>query len=140
MRPIRHDLWDEVFRLLTDITDSSEKGQTQLMEAGIAALRAIHAREDVLGQPEPFLTEALADYVDDPSEAAALYRRALIESSPYPDEPTHTKRICLAERLIELGDLSTARTELIQGRAEAERLKDLDYVGFADELLAKLAV
>jgi hypothetical protein len=49
MRPIRHDLWDEVFRLLTDITDSSEKGQTQLMEAGIAALRAIHAREDVLG-------------------------------------------------------------------------------------------
>ena len=136
----RQALWEEVFRLVRDITDSSEKGQTQLTEVGIAALRAIHARQDVLGRPEPFLTEALADYSDDPAEAASLYRRALAESSVHPDEPTHTKRISLAERLIELGELTAARRELMQGRAEAHRLKDDHFVRFADELLAKLAV
>jgi hypothetical protein len=39
----------------------------------------------------------------------------------------------MASRLIELGDLHSARTELIQGRAEAERLSDTFYVEFAGE-------
>jgi hypothetical protein len=41
-------------------------------------------------------------------------------------------------RLIELDDLAGARTELLLGRAEAERLKDDDYVSLADDLLAQL--
>jgi hypothetical protein len=46
----------------------------------------------------------------------------------------------MASRLIELGDLSEARSELVLGRAEAERLNDGHYVAMADELLAKVAL
>ena len=111
------------------------------MEAVYTAhLRAIYARQELLGAPDPFLTEAIADYTDEAAEAVRLYRLALAQSSKHPDEPTYTKRIDMASRLMEVGDLKTARTELIQGRAEAERLKDNLYVEFADGLLAKLAV
>jgi hypothetical protein len=140
MRQIQKKLWSEVFDVVTNIVSSSEEGNSQLEQAYIAHLRAIYARQEVLGQPDPFLTESVADYTDDASEAVRLYRLALAQSSANPDEPTHTKRIWLASRLVELGDLRGARTELIQGRAEAERLKDTDSLAMADELLSKLAV
>jgi HD-GYP domain-containing protein (c-di-GMP phosphodiesterase class II) len=142
MREVPKDLWGEVLEVVTAITwgpDGNEP-DPKVSEAGVAQLRAIYARQEGLGQPEPFLTEALADYTDDAAEAVALYRRALAQSTGYPDEPTHTKRICLASRLIELGDLAGARSELTLGRAEAERLNDDYYVAMADELLGKVAV
>jgi hypothetical protein len=142
MREVPKDLWGEVLEVVTAITwdpDGNEP-DPEVSEARVAQLRAIYARQEGLGQPEPFLTEALADYTDNAAEAIALYRRALAQSTGYPDEPTHTKRICMASRLIELGDLSEARSELVLGRAEAERLNDGHYVAMADELLAKVAV
>jgi hypothetical protein len=81
-----------------------------------------YLRQENLGEPEPFLTETLADYTEDAAEAVAQYRRALAQSVGCCDEPTHTKRICMASRLIELGDLDEARLELMLGRVEAERL------------------
>jgi hypothetical protein len=142
MREVPKDLWGEVLEVVTAITwgpDGSEP-DPKVSEAALAQLRAIYARQEALGQPEPCLTEALADYTDDAAEAVALYRRALAQSAGYPDEPTHTKRICLASRLIELGDLAGARSELALGRAEAQRLGDEDYVTMADEMLEKVAV
>jgi hypothetical protein len=142
MREVPKELWSEVLEVVTAITwgpDGNEP-DSKVSEAGLAQLRIIYARQESLGEPAPFLTEAIADYTDDPSEAASLYRRALMESVGYPDEPTHTKRICLAQRLIELGDLSGARSELVLGRVEAERLNDSDYVVMADELFAKVTV
>jgi hypothetical protein len=142
MREIPKKLWSEVLEAVTAITwgpDGNEP-DAETSEAGVVQLRAIYDRQERLGQPEPFLTEALADYTDDAAEAVELYRRALAQSNAHPDEPTHTKRICMASLLIELGNLAEARSELILGRAEAERLDDGPYVTMADELLAKLAV
>jgi hypothetical protein len=132
MRAARRELRGEVFDLVTEVLLSDA--------AALGALRALYARRQALGKPDPALTEALADYTDDAAEAAALYRVAIAQSAADPDEPTHTKRICLASRLIDLGDIAEARSELALGRADAERLKDAEYVKVADDLLAQVAV
>ena len=139
MREVPREFWGKVFDLVTEALISDAAGHTQRFSKALAALRALYARREALGKPDPALTEALADYTDDAAEAAALYRAAITQSTSYPGEPTHTKRICLASRLIDLGDVAEARSELVRGRADAERLKDAEYVKFADELLSQLA-
>ena len=140
MREVPRKLWGEVFDLVTEALLSDAAGDTERFAKALAALRALYARQQTLGEPDPALTEALADYTDDAGEAAALYRVAIAQSEAYSDEPTHTKRICLASRLIDLGEIVEARKELNLGRAEAERLKDAQYVKFADDLLSQLAI
>jgi HD-GYP domain-containing protein (c-di-GMP phosphodiesterase class II) len=140
MREVSRELWGEAFDLVTEALLSDAAGDTKRFGKAVAALRALYARQEALGKANPALTEALADYTDDTAEAAALYRVAIAQSAAYPDEPTHTKRICLASRLIDLGSIAEARSELALGRADAERLKDADYVKFADELLSQLAI
>jgi hypothetical protein len=139
MREVSKELWGEVFDLVTEILCSDAAGDTQRFGTAVAALHAVYVRQEELGKPDPALTEALADFTDDAAEAAALYRVAIAQCTAA-DEPTHTKRVCLAARLIELGDLSEARSELAQGRAEAERLNDAEYVNLAEELLSHLAI
>jgi hypothetical protein len=138
MRAARRELRGEVFDLVTELLLSDAAGDAERFAKALGALRALYARRQALGKPDPALTEALADYTDDAAEAAALYRVAIAQSDP--DEPTHTKRICLASRLIDLGDIAEARSELALGRADAERLKDAEYVKVADDLLAQVAV
>jgi len=139
MREVPRELWGEVFDLVTEALISDAAGDPERFAKALAALRALYVRRLALGKPDPALTEALADYTDDAAESAALYRVAIAQSAAYPDEPTHTKRICLASRLIDLGDLAEARSELALGRAEAERLSDAEYIKFADNLLLRLA-
>ena len=139
MSEVPRELRGEVFDLVTEALVSDAAGDTERFAKAFAALRALYARRQALGRPDPALTEALADYTDDAAEAAALYRVAIAQSAAHPDEPTHTKRICLASRLIDLGDLTEARSELALGRAEAERLNDAEYVKYADNLLLQLA-
>jgi hypothetical protein len=134
----KKELRGEVFDLVTDALVSDAAGDTERFAKAFAALRALYARQQALGKPVPALTEALADYTDDAAEAAALYRVAITQSAAYLDEPTHTKRICLASRLIDLGDFTAARAELALGRAEAERVNDTEYVKYADNLLLQL--
>ena len=138
MRKIAKPLLDEVFEVVDNIKRSPDGGNSQLKALYTAARRAIYARRQVLEAPHPFLTEAVADYSDDPEEAVLLYRLSIAQSSRHPDEPTYTNRICMASRLVEPGDLSAAWSELILGRAEAERLQDAYYAGFADQLLSQL--
>ena len=138
MREVPKELWNEVLEIVTDIVWGPDQDDIQATSAKVGRLRALYTKQEALGLPEPFLTEALADYTDDAAEAVNLYRRALSQFSVYPEEPIHTKRICLASRLIELGDLAEARMELVLGRVEADRLNDTDYVTLADELLAQL--
>jgi HD-GYP domain-containing protein (c-di-GMP phosphodiesterase class II) len=139
MREVPRELWGEVFDLVTEALVSDAAGDKERFAKAFAALRALYARREALGKPDPALTEALADYTDDAAESAALYRTAIAQSAAYPEEPTHTKRICLASRLLDLGDLTEARSELALGRAEAERLNDAEYIKFADNLLLRLA-
>jgi HD-GYP domain-containing protein (c-di-GMP phosphodiesterase class II) len=140
MREVPREPWGEAFNLVTEALLSDAAGDTERFANALAALRALHVRQEALGKPEPALTEALADYTDDAAEAVTLYRAAIAQSVAYPDEPTHTKRICLASRLIDLGNIAEARSELALGRADAERLKDADYVKIADEALSQLAI
>ena len=140
MREVPRELWGEVFDLVTEVLLSDAAGDTERFAKAFAALRALYARQEALGKPDPALTEALADYTDDATEAATLYRVAIAQSASYADQPTHTKRICLASRLIDLGDIAEARSELALGRADAERLKDAEYVKLADRLLSQLAI
>jgi len=140
MREVPRELQGEVFDLVTEVLVSDAAGDAQRFARALAALRALYAHREALGKADPALTEALADYTDDAAEAVALYRVAIAQSTPYPDEPTHTKRICLASRLIDLGDIAEARSELVRGRADAERLQDAEYVKLAEELLSRLAI
>ena len=130
----------QVFDLVTEALVSDAAGDAQRFAKALAALRELYARREALGKPDPALTEAVADYTHDAREAVVLYRASIAQSGPYPDEPTHTKRLCLASRLIELGDIVEARSQIVRGRADAERLRDAEYVKLADELLAQLAL
>lgn len=138
MREVSRELRGEVFDLVTEALVSDAAGDTKRFDTALAALRTLYARRETLGKPDPALTEALADYTDDAAESAALYRVAITQCGAYPDEPTHTKRICLASRLIDLGDLTEARSQLALGRGEAERLNDAEYIKFANDLLLRL--
>jgi hypothetical protein len=139
VRKVRKRLYDSVIDVVSKIVQASESGDADVEQVELSRLRTLYVRHEALGVPDPFLTEAMADYTDEASEAVSLYRLALLQSAQHSDEPTHTKRICLAERLTELGDLKTARAELLLGRAEAQRLNDNDYIKMADELLAKIS-
>ena len=140
IRAVPREPWGELFDLVTAVLLSDAAGDTERFAKAFTALRALYARQKALEKPDPALTEALADYTDEAAEAVALYRVAIAQSASYPDEPTHTKRICLASRLIDLGDFAEARSELALGRADAARLKDAKYVKLADKLLSKLAI
>ena len=122
-----------------EIERARESGNLDEVEALLNLLRARCLLEEMAGESDPHRIEALADYAPDPTEAVGHYRRAIVLSERR-SEPTYTKRIWIAARLIELGDKATARSELMYGRAEAERLGGHDAVAYADELLGKLAI
>jgi hypothetical protein len=92
-----------------------------------------------LGHSHPFLTEAMADYTEDAVEAVRLYELALDQAHSFSDEPTHTKMISLAERLIELGGTEQAEAYLRDGRTEAVDRRDTFWIQEADRLLRELS-
>jgi hypothetical protein len=129
------------FKLCEDarmIERAREAGDLDQVAALIELLRASCALAEISGAPDSHRLEALADYTPDPSEAVQLYRKA-IALSERRNEPTYTKRIWMAARLMELDKNPEARQQIIAGRAEAERLRGEDAVAYADELLQKLA-
>jgi len=104
MRRVRKKLYESVFDIVSKLVAASESGDAVVERAELSRLRTLYVHHDALGVPDPALTEAMADHTDDASEAVRLYRLALVQSGQHLDEPTHTKRICMAERLAELGD------------------------------------
>ena len=140
MREVQRTIWAQVLDLTTQLTWCTEETDKERAAALYGELRALYDQRRELGQPDPFLTEALADYTDDDHEAVSLYKLALTQSAAHPDEPIHTKEISLAARLINLGDTQSARAALLRGKAEAQTRNDGNYVEFADELLAECAV
>jgi hypothetical protein len=82
MREIPRELWAEVLEVTRDIVWEPEQDGAEVTSANMERLRAIYARQNALGQPNPLLTEILADFTDDAAEAVALYRIALAQSNP----------------------------------------------------------
>ena len=139
MSNIPPDIYERVRELALAITNASEAGGTTLQDSGYQSLLAYHEEQTRLGRSHPFLTEALADYTDDVATSARYYELALEQARAYSDEPTHTKMISLAERLIALGQLERAEAYLRDGRAEAVRRADTFWIEDADRLLHELA-
>jgi hypothetical protein len=128
------DLYRRVFDLATALTNASESSDQLEYADRLSELKALFEERARLGNSHPFLTETLADYTEDLPEAIELYRLALTQCSDAPGEPTHTKHLSLAERLIESGALEDARKHLAQGREAARRANDTEAIDYAAQL------
>jgi hypothetical protein len=140
MSSIPPEMYERVHELALAITNASEAGDAVLYDSLCQTLRAYYDEQANSGRSHPFLTEAIADYTDDAAEAVRLYELALEQARTFPDEPTYTKMISLAEHFIGLGRKEQAEAYLRDGRAEAARRGDTFWVEDADRLLHELAV
>ena len=113
---------------MTELAEAALRNDDPGQAGAFAKLQAIYDREIAAGNTDPMLTEAMADVTDDPSKSALLYRLAMAQSVAYPGEPLHTKRVGLARRLIDLGELDEARAELNAALVEAKALGDDDVL------------
>lgn len=137
-RAISKELYDEVFAVMTRIKDAALADNEAGQQAGCSQLRAIYERELAAGRVDPFLTEALADVVDDPKESVALYRLSLEQAASVSGEPLHSKRLGLARQLQALGELSAAQAELDAARFDANKFRDLEALAEIAELSRQL--
>jgi hypothetical protein len=135
MSNIPPDIYERVHELSLAIVNATGAGDGALADSLCQTLRAYYDEQASLGRSHPFLTEAMADYTDAAAEAARLYELALEQASAFPDEPTHTKMISLAEQLISLGQTERAEAYLRDGRSEAVRRGDTFWIQDADRLL-----
>lgn len=140
MSNIPPDIYERVRELALAIVNATEGGDDALADSHRLTFRAYYDEQVIAGRSHPFLTEAMADYTEDAAEAVHLYELALEQSRGCCDEPTHTKMISLARRLMELGRSERAEAYLRDGRAEALRRGDTYWIEDADELSKQLAV
>jgi hypothetical protein len=139
MSSIPPDIYQVVHELTLAIVNATESGDDVSSATHCQALRNYYEEQIGLGRSHPFLTEAMADYTTDAAEAALLYELSLDQAHALSGEPTHTKMISLAGRLIELGRQEQAEAFLRDGRVEALRCNDTFWIGEADELSRGLA-
>ena len=139
MSSIPPDIYERVHELAVAIVNASGADDDALHDSLYQALRAYYDEQASLGRSHPFLTEAMADYTDDATEAVRLYELSLEQARTFPDEPTHTKMISLAQQFMELGRTEQAEAYLRDGRAEAVRRGDTFWIEDADRLLQQLA-
>ena len=121
---ISPDIYERVHELAVAIVNASGADDDALHGSLCQTLRAYYDEQASLGRSHPFLTEAMADYTDDATEAVRLYELSLEQARTFPDEPTHTKMISLAQQFMELGRTEQAEAYLRDGRAEAVRRAD----------------
>ncbi len=138
MRQIPAEIYERIFALTCELTDATLADDTALAASVYQQLFSYYEETSRAGNPDPFVTETLADFTADAAKAIAYYELALEQSKFYPDEPRHTKMISLAERLIETGRREQAEAYLRDGRAEAVRCGDKDWIEKADMLIKTL--
>lgn len=139
MSNIPPDIYERVHELALAIVNALCADDDPLHDSLCQTLRTYYDAQVRLGRSHPFLTEAMADYTDDAAEAVRLYELSLEQACRFPDEPTHTKMISLAQQFIELGRTEQAEVLLRDGRAEAVRRGDTHWIEDADRLLQQLA-
>ena len=143
-REVPKVLYDELFELSTEIAQpwvgASDEFDEERAAAAFKKLEALYQQRQRASQPDPALTEALADFTDDASAAVALYELALQQCAALPDEPRHTKRIAMARRLVDLGRRSDAAAQLMAARDEASAIQDADALAEVREVLTACEV
>ncbi|WP_139351857.1 hypothetical protein [Polaromonas sp. A23] len=106
----------------------------------LAELRALFEAQQASDKPDPFLSETMADFTTDLNEAIRLYRLAIEQCAKFPDEPTHTKRQGLVERLFELRQNAEAEEELVRATREAFAAGDSDAIKDLNAIAQRTAV
>ncbi|MBL8524002.1 MAG: hypothetical protein JNN20_09955 [Betaproteobacteria bacterium] len=143
LRALPPDLYHEVLDLVTRIAQPCANPIDNVDESvaseALEALRALYERHESSGNGDPFLTESLADFVPDDTEAIRLYRLALVQSASFGGEPTHTKRFGLADRLFAANFAIEAREQLAMARKEATEAGDDEAVREIDEMARECA-
>lgn len=138
MSTIPPDVYEYVGDLAAGITNAGLVDDPALAELLYLQLQAYHEEQLAAGCSHPFIIETLADYTHDPAQAIGYYQQALTMSREMTsDEPTHTILIGIGERLIGMRQREQAEAFLRDGRAEAVRRGDTDWVQAADESLQK---
>ena len=136
MSTIPPDIYEHVGELAADITNATLADDHALAEFLYQRLRLYHEEQLAAGRSHPFIIETLTDYTDDPAQALRYYEQALTMSrNMTSDEPTHTILIGIGEQLIESGRREQAEAFIRDGRAEALRRGDTDWIENADRLL-----
>jgi hypothetical protein len=138
MSTIPPDIYENVGELAADITNATLADDDALAASLYQRLRLYHDEQLAADRSHPFIIETLADYTDDPAQAIRHYEQALVMSRQMTsDEPTHTILIGIGEKLIELARCEQAEEFIRDGRAEALRRGDKDWIEIADRLLQK---
>ncbi len=135
MRNIPPEMYDRVHELALSMVDATETGDAARHEALYQSLLKYHDEQTALGRSHPFLTEALADFTENLTASVHYFKLSLEQARWIPNEPTYTKMISLAERSIQLGQFEMAEAYLRDGRAEAIRALEPDWIKNADDLL-----
>lgn len=136
MSTIPPDIYEHVGDFAADITNAALAGDDALAASLYQRLQLYSDGQLAAGRSHPFIIETLADYTADPAQAIRYYEQALAMSRHMTtDEPTHTILIGIGEQLIELGRREQAEAFIRDGRAEALRRGDSDWVENADRLL-----
>ena len=139
MSEIPPDIYERVRELAEAIVNALDTEDDALHDSLCLSLRSYYDDQTRLGRAHPFLTEVTADFTDDPVEAARLFQLSLEQAQAFPEEPTHTKMISLAQRLIELGHTEQAQAHLRDGHVEAIRHNDTFWIEESDRLLQELS-
>ena len=134
------DIYARVHELTLALVNALDAGDAPLHDSLLVTFRSYYDEQAALGRSHPFLTEALADFTDNPPDALRLYQLSLEQALQFPDEPTHTKHISLAGQLIDLGHTEQAEAHLLTGRAEALRLQDDFWIQESDRLLDSISI
>ena len=122
MRNVPEPLYGDVLRLSLAIVNASEREDAPKARGALRQLRGLYRSKR--NSPDPFLTEALADFTGGARAASKLYRLAIQQSLAFPGEPIFTKQAGLASRLIELGYSSEAARLLSEAKPAAQAAGD----------------
>ena len=139
MRKIPELLYKQVLGLTTEIVEALESESSQLQENAFEQLLALYNFHSETNTPDPFLTEALADFTDDPSKSISLYRLAILQSAHFQDEPIYTKQIGLAKCLLDISEIDEVKQLLSEAIRFAREFDDEDAACEAEDLLTNLS-
>jgi hypothetical protein len=137
----RHDHYTEIIHprletLARLICEASAIDDDVLEQSRYEDLMAFYEKHVALGFWHPKLTEAAADFTSSRDAAVAvLFYQLALEQARSLDDDTHTILIAMAETLYEAGRTEQAEACLRDGRAEAIRRGDNEYVQEADRVL-----
>ena len=110
-------------------------GDQVLEELRFADLAKFYREQVRLGYWHPGLTETMADYTAVSDQAASLiYYRVALEQARELGSDSYTILISMAEALFGSGQREQAEACLRDGRAEAARCGDDDYIQEADRV------